>query len=76
MQNRTREIALRRADRTALRGSCGGRPHNEHASADRSKKAAAEILRLACIIAGAFNAAHDVALIDPETVDALHVMGF
>lgn len=38
--------------------------------------AAAEILRLACIIAGAFNAAHDVALIDPETVDALHVMGF
>ena len=44
MQNRTREIALRRADRTTLRGSCGGRPHNEHASADRSKKAAAEIL--------------------------------
>ena len=40
MQNRTREIALRRADRTTLRGSCGGRPHNEHASADRSKKAA------------------------------------
>ena len=26
MQNRTREIALRRADRTALRGSCGGMP--------------------------------------------------
>ena len=67
MQNRTREIALRRADRTtlrgscgasgimrrfgdhaALRGSCGGRPHNEHASADRSKKAAAEILRRLC----------------------------
>ena len=45
MQNRTREIALRRADRTTLRGSCGGRPHNEHASADRSKKAAAEFLR-------------------------------
>lgn len=45
MQNRTREIALRRADRTTLRGSCGGRPHNEHVSADRSKKAAAEILR-------------------------------
>ena len=44
MQNRTREIALRRADRTALRGSCGGRPHNEHAS----KKAAAEILRRLC----------------------------
>mgnify|MGYP007049561958 CR=1 FL=1 len=42
MQNRTREIALRRADRTTLRGSCGGRPHNEHASADRSKKAAAK----------------------------------
>ena len=38
MQNRTREIALRRADRTALRGSCGGRPHN----------AAAEILRRLC----------------------------
>ena len=48
MQNRTREIALRRADRTTLRGSCGGRPHNEHASADRSKKAAAEILRRLC----------------------------
>ena len=46
MQNRTREIALRRADRTTLRG--GGRPHNEHASADRSKKAAAEILRRLC----------------------------
>ena len=40
MQNRTREIALRRADRTVLRGSCGGRPHNEHASA--------EILRRLC----------------------------
>lgn len=26
----------------------GGRPHNEHASADRSKKAAAEILRRLC----------------------------
>ena len=37
---------------------------------------AAEILRLARIIAGTFNAAHDVALIDPETVDSLHVMGF
>ena len=48
MQNRTREIALRRADRTTLRGSCGGRPHTEHASADRSKKAAAEILRRLC----------------------------
>ena len=48
MQNRTREIALRRADRTTLRGSCGGRPHNEHASADRSQKAAAEILRRLC----------------------------
>ena len=48
MQNRTREIALRRADRTTLRGSCGGRPHNEHASADRSKKAATEILRRLC----------------------------
>lgn len=48
MQNRTQEIALRRADRTTLRGSCGGRPHNEHASADRSKKAAAEILRRLC----------------------------
>ena len=45
MQNRTREIALRRADRTVLRG---GRPHNEHASAARSKKAAAEILRRLC----------------------------
>ena len=32
MQNRTREIALRRADRTTLRGSCG----------------AAEILRRLC----------------------------
>ena len=38
MQNRTREIALRRADRTALRGSCGGRPHNEHAAQTGAKK--------------------------------------
>ena len=50
MQNRTREIALRRAARTTLRGSCGGRPHNELASAVRSIKAATEFLRRLCPI--------------------------
>ena len=36
----------------------------------------AEILRLPGIIIRTFNAAHHVAFIDPETVDALHVISF